>query len=114
MRSIITIGPFTVGEIPDPLEYQFLDYNGAAMPISGYSATFTVREKYASTPIIDNAVATVTDAAEGKVTYVWTGTAFEDQGHYYAEFWIGNTVQRYASELITFDVHDSQGTVPPI
>lgn len=114
MRIPIEIGPFVVGEIPDPLEYQYLDSNGAGMPISGYSARFSVRERFATTPTINDAVAAVTDVLLGKVTYVWVGTEFPTQGRYYAEFWIGNGVQRYASEAIEFDVYDSVGSVPAI
>jgi hypothetical protein len=114
MRIPIEIGPFVTGEIPDPLEYQYLDSNGAGMPITGYSATFTVREKFATLPTIDAVVAVVSNAALGKVTYSWVGTEFPTQGRYFSEFWIGNGVQRYASEAIEFDVYDSIGSVPVI
>lgn len=114
MRIPIEIGPFVTGEIPDPLEYQYLDANGAAMPISGYSATFTVRERFATIPTVNTVAAVVTNALLGKVTYTWDGTEIIPQGRYYAEFWIGNGVQRYASEAIEFDVYDSIGSIPAI
>lgn len=110
----VTIGPFVVGEKPDPIEYQFLDVDGAAMDLTAYLATFTVRERCADQPSVDNVPADVTTATEGRVTYSWTGTEFPTPGHYTAEIWVGNNAQRYASVLIEFDVRAPVYAVPAI
>lgn len=111
--DIVIKEPFVVGEIPDPLEYQFLDGNGAPMPLAGYSAKFSTRLVEGSVPIVNNAAATISDAPNGKVTYAWTGAEFPYPGKYYAEFWIGNGTQRYASVRIKFTVRSTVSTAAP-
>lgn len=108
----VTTGPFVVGEIPAPLVYQYLDDAGAPIDLTGYTAKFVYRERDGA-PTTGNA--TVSDAPNGKVQYVWTGTEFPTPGHYRAEFWAGNGgVNKFASVLITFDVRNPVGTVPNV
>lgn len=114
MATSVSIGPYVVGERPNPLEYQFLDASGAPLPLAGYLATFTVRERCADAPSVDNASATVSNPSEGRVTYSWDGTEFPTPGHYFAEMWVGNNAQRYASVLIEFDVRAAVYAVPAI
>jgi hypothetical protein len=109
----VQIGPYTVGEKPVPLVYQFQDSNGAAIDLTGYTVKFEVRESLAGAPSILNG-ALVAPATNGNVQYTWTGTEFPTPGHYRARFWTGNAAQRFSSVLITFDVADAEGPVPVI
>lgn len=109
----ISIGPYVVGEKPSPLEYQFLNSDGAPMNLTGYTAKFVVR------PVDDESAAatynaTVTDPTLGKVTYPWTGAELSTPGRHWAEVWVGNTTNRYASARMTFPVRASVGPVPSI
>jgi hypothetical protein len=111
-----TIGPYVVGEIPAPLEYQFLDYAGGPINLAGYTAKFQRGERGNTAPFINvvtlNAV--ITDAANGKVTYTWVASDFPAPGPYAGMFWVGNGTQRYASLLITWTVCASVGVAPAI
>jgi hypothetical protein len=109
----IQIGPFVVGEKPAPLEYQYLDSNGAALPITGYAVRFSVREQWGPA-IKDAANASLTDGPNGKVTYTWDGTEFPTPGHYRCEFIVGNGTNRFISELIEYDVRGAVASVPSI
>lgn len=107
----VSIGPYVVGEIQAPLEYQFLDAAGAAINLSGYSARFICRPVDGS-PTTANA--SVTDPTAGKVTYTWTGAELSEAGPHWAEFWVGNTTNRYASLRLEFEVRVPVGPVPAI
>jgi len=109
----ITIGPYVVGEKPSPLEYQFLDSAGAPMNLTGYTAKFVTR------PVDDESAvatynATVTDPTLGKVTYPWAGTELTTPGMHWAEMWVGNTTNRYASLRMRYSVRASVGPIPSI
>lgn len=107
----LSIGPYTVGEKPAPLVYQFLDSAGAAMDLTGWTATFHY-QRYDGTP--EEASATVSDPAAGKVTYTWTGSEFSTPGVWWAEFWAGNTVNLLASKRLEAVVRAPVGTPPLI
>lgn len=107
----VPAGPYVVGEIPPPLQYQFQDASGAAIDLTGFTAKFSVREQYGTAVEFS---ATVADAASGIVQYAWTGGEFPTAGSYRSEFWAGNGTIRYASILIEFDVRLPVGPVPTV
>lgn len=109
----ITIGPYVVGEIQSPLQYTFLDSGGTPMNLTGYTAKFVTR------PVDDDsAVATytaqVSNPTAGEVTYAWDGTEIVTPGRHWAELWVGNTTNRYASLRLEYSVRASVGPVPSI
>ena len=107
----IQVGPYVVGEKPPPLEYTFLDAAGAAINLTGYTAKFHVQRTDAAALVFN---ATVSDPTGGKVTYTWAGTEFATPGSYWAEAWVGNSVNRFASLRLEFTVRASIGTAPSI
>lgn len=107
------ITDFKVGEKPAPLEYQFLDGAGGPLSIVGYQAKVNITERW-GTVGVSNANATVTDAANGKVTYTFTGAEFPHAGQWTIEVWVGNGTQRFASVNVLVDVHWPVGAIPSI
>lgn len=75
------IGPYVQGEIPEPLEYQYLDDAGDPIDLNGFTATFTLEtpQGQASLP------AAVATPAEGKVRHTWLAGEL-DAGVCTAEF----------------------------
>lgn len=107
----IDLGPYVVGEKPPPLEYTFQNSAGAAINLTGYTAKF----KYQRTDdSATEANATVSDAVAGKVTYTWTGPEFATPGDYWAEVWVGNGTNRYASLRLEYTVRAGVGSTPSI
>lgn len=111
MSKVTISEPYIIGEKPSPLEYQFLDGNGAVINITGFTAKFNYKENDGTAV---SAAATVSDGPNGKARYTFTGNEFATAGHYKAEFWVGNGTNRYASVEIDFDVAIPVGTVPSI
>ena len=114
MTQTDRIDDLKVGEIPNPLVYQFLDGAGAPLSIVGYTAKVNIAEE-AGGLSVSNATAVVTDGPNGKVTYTFTGNEFPTPGHWQIEIWVGNAgTRRYASVLILVDVRGAIGPVPAI
>lgn len=109
----ITIGPYVVGEIPTPLEYTFLESDGTAMDLSGYTAKFVTRPSDDPSAVAEF-TAQVTNPTGGVVTYAWDGTEILTPGNHWAEFWVGNTTNRFASLRMSYSVRQSVGPVPVI
>jgi hypothetical protein len=110
----VVIGPFVQGEVPAPLLYQFRAEDGVALDLSGYDARFSCEERGGENVSKDGAVATITDAANGRVTYTWDGTEFPTAGRYQAELWVGNGLHRFASILLLFTVREPVASVPNV
>jgi hypothetical protein len=111
MSKTVTIGPYVVGEKPSPLEYQFLDSSGSPINIAGWTAKFQCQELFGT---VFSGSATVTDGANGKAQYVFTGSEFPTSGQYRAAFIVGNGSNRFESVLIKFDVSSGVGPMPSI
>lgn len=109
--SDVDVGSYVVGEKPAPIEYQFQTAQGAVIDLQGYTAKFSWGPEQGSGTTGD---ATITDATEGKVTYAWTGAEFLTSGAYQAEFWVGNTVTRFASERLVYKVRQPVNGTPDI
>lgn len=106
------IGPFVCGEKPAPLQYQFLDAAGAAIPLTGYAVRFIIRERDSGATSTVNG--TLSDGPNGIAQYAFTGTEFPTPGKYQMEFVVGNTVQRFNSVIITAAVRAPLGPEPAI
>lgn len=102
-QATLCCGPFTAGEIPDPLVYRFLNAAGDPIDLQGYQVRFCWAERWVG-PVGDENAQT-TDAADGEVTYQWAADDLLAPGRYTGLFWATKANQsRYASLPIAFDV----------
>lgn len=97
----LNIGPYTAGEIPAPLSYEFQDANGAPLAISGWTAVFAVRKPDGSTVTLP---ATISGSS---AVHVWADTDLSVAGTYQGEFWVGDGTNRYASRRFVWTVRDA-------
>lgn len=111
MSKITISEPYVIGEKPSPLEYQFLDADGAAINIAGFTAKFNYQEQDG---VAVSANAVISDGVNGKARYVFTGNEFATAGNYRAAFIVGNGTNRYESVEINFDVSIGVGPMPNI
>lgn len=113
-RPSVNLGSFVTGEVPLPLEYQFLDADGQPIDLTGFDvATFQwgeyVRGGFANA-VTESAL--ISAPSTGHVTYAWDGGELDAPGDYAAVFFVNDGTTQYASILITWSVCLSVG-VPP-
>lgn len=102
-QPVITLAPLVVGEKPAPLQYQYQDSAGVGIPLVGYAVRLLIWERD-NPQNVTTYTGALSDGPAGKVQYTWTGTEFLSPGQWRLRFWAGNTVQRFASTLITVPV----------
>jgi hypothetical protein len=107
----VTLGPFTAGEIPVPVVYQFQDAAGAPLNLTGYTAKLTYLRR-GGTAVTRDAV--ITTPLSGEVTYTWVAADFDTAGSYKADLWVGNLTNRYASVRLKWYVTVPVATAPAI
>lgn len=108
----LDLGTFTAGEKPAPLQYQYFDWNGAVIDLTGYTAKF-VWHTIGGAATTGNAA--LVDAANGRVEYTWSGAEFGIPGRAEGQFVVGNGTNRWISKRIRWAVQGFVGpTVPNI
>lgn len=91
-------------EIPEGLEYQYLDAAGDPIDLTGFSATGVLTDEAGTETA---RAASVSDAANGKATWTWNDGDLDTAGRYRLMMWVNSaTTARYASEEITVTVVD--------
>lgn len=114
-RPSVELGSYVVGEVPPPLEYQFLDADGVPINLTGFATARFHWGDYVQgqfvNPVVETAL--ITDAVAGKVTYAWDGDEFDGPGEHAGMFFVNDGTTQYASILITWQVCLAVG-VPPV
>lgn len=115
-RPSVELGSYVVGEVPPPLEYQFLDADGNPIDLTGFGTATFQWSPFIQGQFTDPHVetATVTDPTAGKVTYAWDGDEFTAPGEYAALFYVNDGTTQYASLLINWHVCLAVGTPPAL
>jgi len=111
MSKVTISEPYVLGEKPSPLDYVFLDANGAVINLTGFTAKFQWQERDG---VASSAAATIPTGSDGRARYTFTGNEFTTAGHYRAAFIVGNGTNRYESVEINFDVSVGVGPMPII
>lgn len=107
----LNLGPYTAGEIPDPVQYQFKTWGRQPINLTDYDVVFNFGPRH-GTPAVKPAV--LVDATHGIVEHVWDVSELATPGVYVGQFWVENGVNRYASETIIMLVRPAVGVAPTL
>lgn len=108
-RHKTQIGPYTVGERPEPIRVTFLDFEGNPLDLTGYSVDFVIEaiSGVAESNIGQGAASIVAPSANGVTQYAWIEADFLNPGRYRGQMWVGNGgAQKIASLELWWDVLD--------
>lgn len=99
--TITTLGPYVVGERPDPIAHSFLDADGDAINLTGYTASATLLAPGA-TEGVDVPGVTVPVPANGTVV-VDLADLIDQPKTWRLEVWVDQAAgRRYASKRFRF------------
>lgn len=105
-KTEVRLGPFSVGEKPEPLLITFTDVDGTAINLNGYDSDFVVEAVDQTVTGLGVGTATLnTDGTDGVVKYTWGAADFATAGFFRAQMWVGNGTNRYASCVYSFFVN---------
>lgn len=87
------LGPYIVGEVPEPVQYTWLNDTGQPYDLTGFTAYIKWRVGPGDTIRRD---ATLPAPATGVWEYVWTDVDIVAPGTVKGEFWVTNGTNTYA------------------
>lgn len=110
----IQLGNFYANEVPDPILYQFQNYDGTTKDLASATDVSFVVEKDGGAGALAGGTAELVPSNElpagetiqGWVRYSWVVADMAFPGHYEALFWVTTPTNRFASKLITWYVGD--------
>ena len=103
--AVKPIGVYQLGEVPEPLQYQFLDSAGAAFDLTDFtSVAFLIRDPAG---VETSHAGTFPDAATGVVQAVWTTAMTDTVGMWSGIFWVSPAP--IASNTLVWSVVDGPG-----
>lgn len=113
MSHTQVIGPYTAGEIPEPIVHRFVAHDRTPLDLTGFDARY-VWERAGTTVVSQEQTAAISNPTDGEVTYGWDASDLEVAGNYTAQIWVGDGANRYASTIFVYEVEDGPGTPPTI
>lgn len=110
----ITIGPYVKGEIPEQLQYTFLDEDGDAIDITGWAVRFTYRLSSGTVDDTTTQTGVVVTGSAGIAGYSWVAADLATAGEYVGAIWAGDGTNRLRSKLFQWFVKDTFVSAPSI
>lgn len=107
----INLKVFAAGEIPYPVAHTFLDSSGSAIDLTGWTAWVEIEGPDGVTAGA-GAVGTA-QATNGIISYTWDEDDMQEPGKYRMLIWVADGINRFASDLIQYEVYDGPGPTPP-
>ena len=104
------LGVFAAGEIPFPIDHRFTAL-AVPIPLTGFTA-FVYIEGPEGDVVLGQGIVTITDAPNGLVRYVWDEDDMQLAGKYRMLIWVDDPDNRFASDLIVWEVYDGPGPTP--
>lgn len=98
------LGRFAIGEIPDPIQHQFLSLIGP-IPLTGYTASIDIESRPLQTGLGTGTV-TIVDSPSGIVQYTWHEDDMAEIGYYRLQMHVSKVGSRLSSDIFTYEVYD--------
>lgn len=111
MSDWTILGPYIAGEKPEPWIHQFLDADGTAINITGYTVRVTYKVDGGTQQVVNG---TLSDAANGKAEYGWVAADIATAGEMAGELTVGNGTYRYARSFKMLITSPRGGALPSI
>lgn len=106
----LNLGVFAAGEWPYAVAHQFTS-NDVPVDLSPFTAFVNI-EGPDETVAVGQGTVAIDDPLNGLVSYTWVEDDFKGVGKYKMLIWVESSSNRFASDLIVYEVYDGPGPTP--
>ena len=108
-QTIINLGVFAKGEIPEPIQITIQDADGVAINLTGMTAEFVITAVRQTVAGLGAGITTIPTPLSGITKYVWVVADFNTVGTFRGQMWagtggtlkLGSFIYQYEVEEIT-------------
>ena len=106
-QTIVNLGVFAKGEIPETLQITIQDADGVAIDLTSMTADFVIEAVRQTVAGLGTGAATIPTPASGLTQYVWVAADFGTIGTFRGQMWAGDGVAiRLGSEIYQYEVEE--------
>ena len=106
-QTIVNLGVFAKGEIPESLQITIQDADGAAINLTGMAVDFVIEGARETVAGLGLGTASLIDAPNGITQYEWIAADFATLGTFRGQMWAGDSAAiRIASSIYQYEVEE--------
>ena len=106
-QTIVNLGIFAKGEIPESIQITIQDADGVAIDLSGYTAEFEIVAVRQTVAGLGAGVSSIVTALSGITKYIWVLADFSTVGTFRGQMWAGDgSTIKLASFIYQYEVEE--------
>ena len=106
-QTIVNLGVFGKGEIPEPIQITIQDADGVAINLTGMTAKFVIEVVRQTVAGLGAGTTTIPTPLSGITKYVWVVADFNTVGTFRGQMWVGDAVTlKLASTVYQYEVEE--------
>ncbi len=106
-QTIVNLGVFAKGEIPEPIQITIQDADGAVIDLTGFTAKFVIEAVRQTVSGLGAGTTTIPDEPNGITQYVWVLADFNTIGTFRGQMWVGTSgALKLASFIYQYEVEE--------
>ncbi len=106
-QTIVNLGVFAKGEIPEVLQITIQDADGTVIDLTGMTADFVIESVRETVAGLGTGAATIPAPTSGLTQYVWVTADMNTVGTFRGQMWVGDAVSiKLASVIYQYEVEE--------
>lgn len=106
-QTIVNLGVFAKGEIPEPLQITIQDNDGVAIDLTSMTADFVIEAVRETVVGLGTGATTIPTPTSGLTQYVWVTADMNTLGTFRGQMWVGDSVAiKLSSSIYQYEVEE--------
>lgn len=106
-QTIVNLGVFAKGEVPEPIQITIQDADGVVIDLTGMTADFVISAVRATVSGLGVGATTIPTPSSGITQYVWVTADMNTVGTFRGQMWVGDaSVLKLASFIYQYEVEE--------
>lgn len=106
-QTIVNLGVFAKGEIPEPLQITIQDADGVAIDLTAWTVDFVISAVRQTVAGLGAGASTIITPTSGITRYTWVAADFATVGTFRGQMWAGDGgTTKLGSDIYQYEVEE--------